>query len=301
MNTAKIDLHMHSIRSCDGDFEPAELVRQAKAAGVAAIAVSDHNTTAAVAPATQAGQQAGVRVIPAVELDCILNGVIFHVLGYGIDPDFPALREIDLDIQRQEKAAAKERIGLINQAGIFLDEAEALGMAKDGVFVVGELIAEIVLNKPDAADNEKLRPYLPGGERSDNPYVNLYWDWCGQGCPAYVHIEYIPMAQALQVIHDAGGAAVLAHPGKNLEGRREMLADIVRLGMDGIECYSSYHNPATNQYFAQQAKEYGLLVTGGSDYHGKTKPAIHMGQYGLPGDGLDLLAALDSAIAARHG
>ena len=300
MGTAKIDLHTHSICSSDGDFEPAELVYRAKKAGLDAIAVSDHNTTAAVKMAVEAGEEIGVRVIPAVELDCMLDGIIFHVLGYGIDPEARALAAIDLDIQCQEKLAAKTRIRLVNEAGIAVDEAEALAQAKDGIFVEGEIIAEIVLNKPAAADNPLLRPYLPGGSRSDNPYVNFFWDWCAQDRPAYVHIEYIDMRRAFEVIHDTGGVAVLAHPGKNLEGRFETLADIGALGLDGIECYSSYHTEETNEYFLNQAKKYDLLITGGSDFHGKTKPSIHMGQYGLPGDGLDLLTALDEAMVRNQ-
>lgn len=269
----------------------------AQSAGLAAIAITDHNTTGAVEAAVAAGKKAGVEVLPGVELDCILDGVVLHLLAYGIDPNNAALAEIEQDIRRQEKAAAKERVRLVNAAGINVDEGEALAKARHGVFVTGELIAELALEQPGAAYNPLLQPYLPGGDRSDNPHVNFYWDFCAQGKPAYVHVEYISLKRAVQVAHDAGGVAVLAHPGQNLAGRRELLADMLPLGLDGVECYSSYHDDATSAYFAQKAKEYGLLITGGSDYHGKTKPAIRMGQYGLPGDGLDLLAALKNALA----
>lgn len=297
MSQAKIDLHMHSAHSSDGDIAPEALVAMAQSAGLAAIAITDHNTTSAVEAAIEAGKKAGVEVLPAVELDCMLDGVVLHLLAYGIDPNDAALAKIDRDIRRQEKAAARERVRLVNAAGINVDEGEALTRARHGVFVTGELIAELALEQPDAAQNPLLRPYLPGGERSDNPHVNFYWDFCAQGKPAYVPVEYISLARAVQVAHGAGGVAVLAHPGQNLAGRRELLADMLPLGLDGVECYSSYHDAATNAYFAQKAKEYGLLVTGGSDYHGKTKPAIRMGQYGLPDDGLELLAALKGALA----
>lgn len=300
METAKIDLHIHSAYSSDGEIDPAELVRRAKHAGLAAIAIADHNTTAATISALREGEAAGLRVLSAVELSCEFEGIEFHLLGYGINPNDAALAGIDSDVRRQEQTAGKERIRLVNAAGIAVNEAEVLPKARHGVFVTGELLAEIVLNKPDAAQNPLLRPYLPGGTRSDNPYVNFYWDICAQGKPAYVPVDFISMARAVELVHAAGGVAVLAHPGQNLGSRREMLADIARLGVDGMECYSSYHSPEDNRYFSEKTQELGLLITGGSDWHGKTKPAIQMGQFGLAESGLELLAALDEAIERQR-
>ncbi len=288
---SKIDLHMHSIYSCDGQYTPKALVEMAKEAGIYAIAVTDHNTTAGVNEALKAGENAGIEVIPAVELDCIYKGKIYHVLGYFIDQDSKKFIELDENIRQQEIKAAKTRIRLINEMGIPVDEQEAMAAAHDG-FVTAEIIAEIVLSKPENAENSLLKPYLKGGSRSDNPYVNFYWDYCAQGKPAYVHIDYISMAEAIEIIDGMKGIPVLAHPGNNLKGREEMLPEMVKLGIRGIEAYSSYHTNEQCEYFAQKAKELGIIITGGSDYHGKTKPSIAMGSYGLEDDGLDILADL---------
>lgn len=285
----KIDLHMHSIYSCDGEYTPKALVKMAKDAGIEAIALTDHNTTAGVNEALEAGKNAGIEVIPAIELDCMYQDKIFHVLGYFIDQDSRKFYALDEDIRQQEINAAKTRIRLINEMGIPVDEDEAMACAKDG-FVTAEIIAEIVLSKPENANNPLLKPYLKGGSRSDNPYVNFYWDYCAQGKPAYVHIEYISMADAIEIINGMKGIPVLAHPGNNLKNREEMLPEIVKQGIQGIEAYSSYHTRQQCEYFAKKAKELGVIVTGGSDFHGKTKPSICMGRYGLEDDGLAILA-----------
>jgi predicted metal-dependent phosphoesterase TrpH len=296
---AVIDLHMHSTYSCDGESSPRELLEIACRSGIRTISLTDHNTCAGISEAVEAGKTAGIEVIPGIELDCFYRGVLFHVLGYGIDHGNSQFREIDLNVQCQNQASSLETIRLINRVGIELDEKEALSKAKNG-FVTGELVAEIVLNKANAGENPLLRPYLPAGSRSDNPYVNFYWDYCGQGSPAYVYIEYISMEEALAAIENAGGISVLAHPGQNLKGKENMLPSIIDLGIEGIEPYSSYHSPEMSLYYKRQADIYGLLVSGGSDFHGKTKPSIHMGDFGLDGDGYDIVDSLRLAINEKN-
>jgi predicted metal-dependent phosphoesterase TrpH len=293
-----IDLHIHSIYSCDGELSPGELFGIARRSGIRTVSLTDHNTCAGIPDAVEACRAADIEVIPGIELDCFYQGILFHVLGYGIDHANSLLREIDLDVQFRNLASSLETIRLINKAGIKLDERETLSRAKNG-FVTGELVAEIVLNKAAAGENPLLCPYLPGGDRSDNPYVNFYWDYCGQGSPAYVYIEYISMEEVIAAIGNAGGVSMLAHPGKNLKGKENMLSSIIDLGIEGIEAYSSYHSPDAALYYKRQADMYGLLVSGGSDFHGKTKPSIHMGEFGLDSGGYDLVDSIRLAINAK--
>jgi predicted metal-dependent phosphoesterase TrpH len=293
---ALIDLHIHSVYSCDGEFNPEALVSFAQKAGLHAIALTDHNTCAGVHETVELGKKANITVIPAIELDCFFNDVLFHVLGYGIDPDNPLIQKVDSDVLKMNRESSLETIRLINKAGLELEKDEAIAKAKNG-YVTGELAAEILLNKPNAGANPLLLPYLPGGERSNNPYVNFYWDFCGQGKPAYVHIPYISMKEAIEIIKNSGGLAVLAHPGQNLKNREFLLPSIIRLGIEGIEAYSSYHSREICDYYKQKAEEARLLISGGSDFHGKTKPSIRMGQFGLERDGDDLVEALLSIIA----
>ncbi|QQO10190.1 PHP domain-containing protein [Breznakiella homolactica] len=291
------DLHIHTSYSADGNLSPGEIVAMAKSRGLSAIAVTDHNSINGVKEAVHAGYAAGIRVIPGIELDCTFLGSDFHVLGYGINPDHPAFFVVNMDISRQEFNAARERIAALRNLGIPVNEKEAMSRAVHGCFVTGELIAEIVLGKPEAASNSLLQPYLPGGSRSDNPYVNFYWDFCSQGKEAHIPISYISMQKALEIIKEAGGVAVLAHPGQNLSGKEELLEYIIELGIDGIECYSTYHNREKSDFYLEIAKRYGLVVTGGSDFHGKTKPSVVMGEFGFPEADTGLLDKLDTALA----
>ncbi|NLU36604.1 MAG: PHP domain-containing protein [Clostridiales bacterium] len=288
---AKVDLHMHSSYSDDGDYSPEELVSLASKAGLKAIAVTDHNSTRGVDEAVEAGKALGIEVVPAVELDCLFNDLVFHVLGYYIDYKYEKYFQVEKEVLEQNIAASRRRVELVNRIGIEVEYEEVLALSKDGA-IQGELIAEAVLNKPESRENPLLRPYLPGGSRSDNPYVNFYWDFCAQGKPAYVHIEYMSLQEAISLIAETGGIPVLAHPGNSLKGRMELLEDIVNLGIQGIEAYSSYHTPEQNSFFARKAEEYRLLITGGSDFHGKTKPSVFMGRFGLEGDGMDILKSL---------
>jgi predicted metal-dependent phosphoesterase TrpH len=294
---AMIDLHMHSLYSRDGEFTPGELIDIALKSGLRALSLTDHNTSAGVGEAMEAGKAAGLEVIPGIELDCFFEGVLFHVLGYGIDPDNSFLRDIAADVQVKSQAASLETLALIKKTGIDLDEEEVMAQANEGV-LTGEFVAEVVLHKPGAEENPLLRPYLPGGSRSDNPYVNFYWDFCGQGKPAYAAIDFISMAEAIAVIEAAGGVPVLAHPGQMLRGREAMLPSIIAQGIRGIEAYSSYHTPEQNGYYRQEAEKLRVFITGGSDFHGKAKPPIKMGCFGFDGDGLDILEALREIL--RH-
>ncbi len=132
--------------------------------------------------------------------------------------------------------AAREKIRLFQSAtGIPVDEDEVLAASSDGV-VPGELIADILLAKKEAPQYEILRPYLPGGAKSDMPNVRFYWDFFSEGKAAYVPVHYISLADAVSLIHDAGGISVLAHPGQNLDrGETELLESLLFREIDGIE------------------------------------------------------------------
>lgn len=290
-----LDLHMHSSYSDDGEFSPKELLDLGKKAGLSCLSITDHNCVKGVSEAQSLSGQYGIRVIPGVELDCMYEGRGFHLLGYGFDYTKPVFAEIEQSILIQEQAAAKQKIRLFQSAtGIPLSADEVLSGAKNGI-VTGELIAEILLQRQDAPEHEQLWPYLEGGARSDNPYVNFYWDYFAQGKPAYVPIHFISLAEGVKLLHDAGGIAVLAHPGQNLQSDYAFLEQIIKTGIDGIEAYSSYHSNVEAALFDEFAQQHGLLVTCGSDFHGKTKPSIPLG--GHRGEAV-ILRILD-ALKAR--
>ncbi len=110
--------------------------------------------------------------------------------------------------------------------------------------------------------------------------MNFYWDFYAQGKPCYAPMEYPALREAVDRIHQSGGKAVLAHPGVNLKGKEDLLDSLLTEGLDGLETFSSYHRPEQAVFYYDKAKDCGLFATCGSDFHGKTKPAVKLGGYG---------------------
>lgn len=281
-----IDLHMHSKYSEDGEFTPSELVRQCAEKGVRVMSVTDHNCAKANEEAANAAKQNGITYIPGIEIDCTFQDTNFHVLGYGIDFRNSDFEAIERNIDDQSLQASLDRLTETQALGFGnITEKNMWALSKNNYWKgswSGEMFAEVLLAMPEYADHPLLKPYRPGGERSDNPYVNFYWDYYSQGKPCYAKIDYPAMEEIIDIIHRNHGAAVIAHSGVNLKGKDFLLEDILNLGIDGIEAFSSYHNLRQAAYYYKIAQERNMFVTCGSDYHGKTKPSIGIGQHNCP-------------------
>ena len=278
MTKSYIDLHMHSMYSDDGEYTPTQLVDMCHEAGVKIMAIADHNWVKANEEAKKHADELGMTYIPAIEIDCTYKGVNLHVLGYGIDNQ-EVFNQLGEDIEKQEIACSMKKLELTNALGFDLKKEQLDALSTNGVYT-GEMFGEALLNDSRYEDHELLKPYRQGGERSDNPYVNFYWDYYAQGKPCYTEIHFPTLEETIQLIHQHGGVALLAHPGNNLKGQFELFDEMVALGLDGVECFSSYHTTETNEYFYNKAKELNVLYTCGSDFHGKTKPSIHLGENG---------------------
>lgn len=278
MTKSYIDLHMHSMYSDDGEYTPTQLVDMCHEAGVKIMAIADHNWVKANEEAKKHADESGMTYIPAIEIDCTYKGVNLHVLGYGIDNQ-EVFNQLGEDIEKQEIACSMKKLELTNALGFDLKKEQLDALSTNGVYT-GEMFGEALLNDSRYDDHELLKPYRQGGERSDNPYVNFYWDYYAQGKPCYTEIHFPTLEETIQLIHQHGGVALLAHPGNNLKGQFELFDEMVALGLDGVECFSSYHTSETNEYFYNKAKELNVLYTCGSDFHGKTKPSIHLGENG---------------------
>ncbi|WP_313152590.1 PHP domain-containing protein [Lacrimispora sp.] len=272
----QLDLHMHSNISNDGEYTPSQLMRLCKQHGLKTVALADHNSVRGIAKAQKSANELGIEFICAIELDCQFEGVNLHLLGYGIDPTLPEFEKNEMDILKKEQDASSKLINLVLDLGIHFDIEKVLDFAIEGV-VTGEMIAEAALEDKRNQNNPLLEPYRNNGKRSDNPYVNFYWDFCSQGKPAYVPVQFIGLNEAIQLIRKARGLAVLAHPGINIGQNQKILEDIVACGVDGMEVYSSYHDENMVAFYNEQAEKFHLLKTMGSDFHGKTKPAIKLG------------------------
>lgn len=273
-----VDLHMHSMYSDDGEFTVLELLEKAKMNGLKVIAITDHNSVKAHFNRPVIDD---LTCLDGIELDVTCLKTNLHVLGYGIDIYDPIYQQIETDIHKQELVASKKRVELLEQhLHVTINQEQLTSMCPHQIYT-GECICEVLMNNPENKNNEYLRPYFEGGARSDNPFVNFYWDYCSQGKVAYVEIHYISLKQAIQMLHKQNAIAVLAHPGINVKENEELLLEIINTGIDGIEVYSSYHNNHQQEWYKQFANDHQLLITAGSDFHGKTKPKVRMGNTGI--------------------
>jgi len=276
MASSLIDLHVHSSVSLDGEYAPEKLVRMAESVGVELLALADHNAVRGVVRAMAGAEGSCVRVVPAIEIDCIFQGIDLHLLGYGIDIDHPPLAALEAAVDAKVRAIFPETVEKLASVGIDVDPERVLE-ASGGKPPCGELIAEVLLAHEDTRHNPALAPYLPTGKRGDMPNINFYRDFCAQGKPAYVPIDFMSLSEAIQLVKQSGGIPLIAHPGANLHADLERIDAILDAGVEGIEVYSTYHDEALTAFFRQKATQHGVLMSCGSDFHGKNKPLIHIG------------------------
>lgn len=272
-----IDLHMHSKYSDDGEYEPAALVKKCYENNIKIMAIADHNSIKAIEVAKKEAEKFDIKYINAIEIDCTYKNINLHVLGYGINNYTDDFENLEKNILEQELNNSQEKIKLTNSLGFDIDIAALKKLSHNGVYT-GEMFAEVLLNDKRYLDHPLLKPYRLNGYRQDNPYVNFYWDYYAQGKPCYTKIIYPTLKDTINLIKKHGGVAILAHPGNNLKDNYKLFDEMIALGLDGVEVFSSYHDNNTSQYFYQTALKYNLLITCGSDYHGKTKPSIDIGK-----------------------
>lgn len=275
----KLDLHMHSNFSDDGELTPKEIIDKAIENNIDIISITDHNSIKANAIALEYAKNKKIKYIAGIEIDCQYNGLNLHLLGYNFDFTKDCFLELEEKIINEEKQAGLKRIEKIQEVTkLYLDEVEVLKRANNGI-VTGEVIAEVLLEDVRNKDSEILKPYREGGARSDMPYVNFYWDYFSQGKPAYVHIEFIDLSDAIKMIKDNGGIAIIAHPGNNLKHNLNIIDELISAGIDGIEVFSQYHSKDDIEFFYNKCLKHNLLISCGTDFHGKNKPNIDLGKF----------------------
>lgn len=269
------DLHLHSSVSIDGEISPRGLAERCRQQGVTLAALTDHNDVSGTVEFMWRSAQLGVRAFSGVELDCIHGAQPLHILGYGIDIANPTLLHALHEAREQFAAAGAQLMDAVAALGIQFDRDEVRHLAGKNA-ICAEDIAQSALHQPENRLHPLIAPLLPGGALSDQPLVNFYWSVCAPGKPAYTPIAMMSAAQAIAHIHGAGGIAVLAHPGVSITDS-ELLDDVLHLPLDGVEAFSSYHTAEQAAFYVKQAEKRNLLITGGSDFHGRIKPNIELG------------------------
>jgi hypothetical protein len=291
----KFDLHMHSNASTDGELTPAQLVEMAKEKGMDLIALSDHDTMQNVPEFRTLANAAGMQTIDALEISTGMEGYSVHLLGYGIQLDDPILSTLQERSNDRRHDVYFKRAALINQKYHMDVDAQAL-LEKAGEENPWFYFFEEVLKQPQAKDIEELQDYLPGGKRCDPAPVNFFWDKCQPGSDLYVPADLPDFLEMISRVHEAGGIAILAHPFNTFYQREDRLQAAIDAGLDGLEVYSNYHTPEQIAWYLEFAKAHNLLISCGSDFHGKHKPNIQMGDYHLHEDGSQYAAAILKAL-----
>lgn len=271
------DLHIHSIYSDDGEFQVSELINLCLAQKIETFSLTDHNSVKGVGQAVSQAHQAGLHFIPGIEIDCNYEGTNLHLLGYHIDWRSDDFRQLEEDVATKVMLALGDMIGNLNQLGFKID-IEAVLTKANGQLPSGELIAEVMLTDAKYA-SAPLSPYMKGGARSDMPYINFYLDYFAQNKPAFVPISYISFRDAVQLVKKNGGTPIVAHPGLNLKGREQFAERLLDEGAEGLEVFNNYHTTEQSNYFGTLVRQRHAVMTYGSDFHGKTKPLIQIGQF----------------------
>jgi hypothetical protein len=248
----------------------------ARAKGLRAIAFADHNTVAHIAEGLELSAEFGLEFVPCLEINTFYNGLDLHLLAYFIDPGNPELQDWLKTIHEKKIDQAEKRRIKLNQLGFAFDR-EDLQRFSSGRIPTGMSFLRAILSRRENLADPRLQPYIRGA-RSDSPYVNFYRDYLRGGKPGFVHIEDIPTLEAIAKIKGMRAVPVLAHPSDTGEGN---LLALVQNGLEGLEAYSPYHRPEEREGFLYFAAARGLLVTAGSDFHGKAiKPDVELGQGG---------------------
>lgn len=272
------DLHVHSAYSNDGELGMEELVRKCLTNKVNILSITDHNTARGVSEALNLFRNSGISFIPGIEIDCHYKGTDMHLLAYHIDWESREIIELEAQTEQIVMEAVPLMIRNLAKAGIDIDGDELMEKSR-GKLPAPELFAEVLMGNPGYHNNPLLLPYLPGGERSDMPYINFYLDYFAQGKPAYVKLELMDFRAALELVKRNAGIPIISHPGLNFKGKEKLVEELLELGAEGLEVFNNYHDKGQMEYFATLSQSRGTLMTAGSDFHGKTKPLIDLGAY----------------------
>lgn len=255
-----VDLHAHSTAS-DGSRSPSEVVHAALAAGLSAIALTDHDTLAGLDEATATGAQVGVRVVAGVELSAVEDEQETHVLGLHVT-DRAELEDRLVTLRDMRMTRAERMVRRLNELGFPVSMDAVLREAAGGA-----------VGRPHVA-----RALIAGGLVTDAR--EAFEKLIGNGRPAYVGKDRLAMTEAFALIHRAGGLAILAHPGGQIASER--IASLAGQGLDGIEVLHPSHSWEHAQYLDALVTEFSLVRSGGSDWHGADDGPRTLGMMRVP-------------------
>jgi predicted metal-dependent phosphoesterase TrpH len=253
-----IDLHSHTTAS-DGTYSPAQLVDEAGRIGVCVLGITDHDTFSGYDQALPLARQAGLELVCGIELSTKLHGHSVHLLGYFLeDSKLAAFRSWIRELQESRRERNVRLIARLRELGldVTLEQVQARGGEMTGRPHFAQLLLE--------------KGYVSSLQQAFDEYLD-------ESAKGYVTRREPEFSEAVKHIRDAGGIASLAHPVRIREDLAAILPGLRAAGLNAIEAYHSDHSPTQTALYLELAAQHGLLVTGGSDFHGAAKPEIRLG------------------------
>lgn len=273
------DLHLHTFYS-DGTYSPEQLVYEAQRNGFGALALTDHDTVEGCAPTASACAGAGIEFISGTELTAEQDGNEIHILGYDVDIRNPTLLAEIGKFQQVRQDRIRQMVARLNELDVPLEVETVFALANCRApgrpHVARALVSAGLCGSLDEAFERFLK----------------------RNRPAWVPKFKMSAAEAIALIHHAGGVAVMAHPGLNHAD--EVIPAMAAAGLDGIECFHTKHSTSTVEHYLELADRFGLLVTGGSDCHGLSKGKPLIGTIKLPYQHVEKLKARARQHKASH-
>lgn len=273
-----IDLHAHTTAS-DGSFTPAQLVELAVRKGLAAVAVTDHDTTAGLAQALEAGKRLGIRVVPGIETTCALEDQDIHIVSLFIQPDHPAIQEMARWMSESRRRRNEALVDRLMEMGLPIswEDLKDVTPAQLGRAHMGRILVD------------------RGCARDLSDAIGRYM---ARGTPGYIPRETPPVDWCIRVTHEAGGLAFVAHINqicrKDPQRSLYLCRKALELGPDGLETRYCEYDDFWQEKAEGFAREFGLLRSGGSDFHGRFKPGLELGTgYGSLAVPLSYLEEMD--------
>jgi len=258
------DLHCHS--SCsDGSLKPLKLLALAIEKGLQGLSITDHDTIAAYTPDLfETAKQANIQLLPGVEFSTVFQNTSIHVLGYGFDLKNSVIAALCERHRKRRINRYRAILQLLHEHHMPITEEELLATAA----AMAPSDQSTTIGRPHIAQAMLKRHYVESIHEAFKRYL-------GDGCSCYVQGDYVSPEETIEIIHQAGGVAIIAHP--HIIKNPSVLSQLLKLNFDGIECYYSRFSEKDHKRWVKIAQHHHWLITGGSDFHGDIKPLISLG------------------------
>ncbi|MEG0076702.1 PHP domain-containing protein [Anaerorhabdus sp.] len=291
----KCDLHCHSFYSFDSTQSVEDILQRANKAQIDVLAICDHNTYEG---SLEAQKQNEIEIISGIEIDCFCLDAIIHLTAYGMDLNNQEIHDLKQAYVKELDRIAEIRLKLIEERfQCKLDVNKIQALTHGGYPYTNVEIEQVLL---EDVQHPELEIYQTG-EKSKSPIANFYWDHLAIGKWGYVEMMLPDYRDIIAMIHRLKGVAICAHP-KVTIGREKILIDaLIESNIDGFEAYCSYHNQEDARFYKALCEEKNLCMTVGSDFHGKTKPNIQLGDTGYEGDCAHIVEDLKRRIKEKQG